>query len=162
MLCCRCSCRSAAAPEPAAAAAAAPPLGPAPTAGAPSDFLFKLKERLLASGPPLVSTGAFSPFMSSSAAPSSSSVLAASGLKRSYHSTNAYFNARNFDAILSAPKEELHQFLFGLYGDHLLPATKYEIEKVLIGPDTIKSFNKNKDPSILSPRKCLGESGNSC
>jgi len=68
---------------------------------------------------------------------------------------NAYFNEHNFDAILSAPKEELHQFLIGLYGDHLLPATKYEIEKVLRGPDTIKGFNKNKDPQYIISKTML-------
>ncbi len=49
-------------------------------------------------------------------------------LKHKLRPENANFNAHNFDAILSAPKEELHQFLIGLYGDHLLPATKYEIK----------------------------------
>jgi hypothetical protein len=49
----------------------------------------------------------------------------------------------NFDVILSAPKEELHQLLLGLYGEHLLPATMYEIEKVLRSPDTIRGYDKN-------------------
>jgi hypothetical protein len=56
---------------------------------------------------------------------------------------NAYFKAVNFDVILSAPKEELHQLLLGLYGEHLLPATMYEIEKVLRSPDTIRGYDKN-------------------
>jgi hypothetical protein len=30
---------------------------------------------------------------------------------------------RNFNHIACAPKEELHQFLIGLYGKHMLPAT---------------------------------------
>jgi hypothetical protein len=76
-------------------------------------------------------------------------------LKHKLRPENAYFNAHNFDAILSAPKEELHQFLIGLYGDHLLPATKYEIEKVLRGPDTIKGYNKNKDPQYIISKKML-------
>ena len=76
-------------------------------------------------------------------------------LKHKLRPKNAYFNALNFDAILSAPKEELHQFLICLYGDHLLPAIKYEIEKVLRGPDTIKGFNKNKDPQYIISKKML-------
>lgn len=76
-------------------------------------------------------------------------------LKHKLRPENAYFKALNFDAILSAPKEELHQFLIGLYGDHLLPATKYEIEKVLRGPDTIKGFNKNKDPQYIISKTML-------
>jgi hypothetical protein len=37
-------------------------------------------------------------------------------LKLKLHPENAYFNALEFDAILSAPKEELHQLRIGLYG----------------------------------------------
>ena len=43
-------------------------------------------------------------------------------LKHKIRPENAYFKAHDFDFILSAPKEELHQFFIGLYGDHLLPA----------------------------------------
>jgi hypothetical protein len=53
-------------------------------------------------------------------------------LKHKLRPDNGYFKAKDFDAILSAPKEELHQVLLGLYGEHLLPATMYEIEKPLI------------------------------
>ncbi len=52
------------------------------------------------------------------------------------------FKAEGFDAILSAPKEELHQLLIGLYGEHLLPVTMYEIEKTLRNPNTIRGFDK--------------------
>ncbi len=44
---------------------------------------------------------------------------------------NAYFKAKNFDHIACAPKEELHQFLIGLYGEHILPATLHEYERLL-------------------------------
>ena len=76
-------------------------------------------------------------------------------LKHKLRPENAYFKAHNFDAILSAPKEELHQILIGLYGDHVLPATKHEIEKVLRGPDTIKGFDKNKEPQYIISKKML-------
>ena len=76
-------------------------------------------------------------------------------LKHKLRPENAYHKAHNFDFILSAPKEELHQFLIGLYGDHLLPATKHEIEKCLRGPDTIKSFNKKKEPEYIISKKML-------
>ena len=39
-------------------------------------------------------------------------------LKHKLRPDNAYFKAKGFDAILSAPKEELHQLLIGLYGEH--------------------------------------------
>ena len=57
--------------------------------------------------------------------------------------------------ILSAPKEELHQFFIGLYGDHLLPATMNEIEKILQGPDSIKGYNKNNAPLYTISKKQL-------
>jgi hypothetical protein len=64
-------------------------------------------------------------------------------LKHNPRPDNAYFNAKDFDAILSAPKAELHRLLIGLYGEHLLPATMYEIEKTLRNPNTIKGLDKN-------------------
>jgi hypothetical protein len=76
-------------------------------------------------------------------------------LKHKLRPENAYFKAHECDAIFSAPEEELHQFFIGLYGDHLLPATMHEIEKVLRGPDTIKSFNKNKEPMYIVWKKML-------
>ncbi len=65
-------------------------------------------------------------------------------LKHKLRPDNAYFKAKDFDAILSAPKEELHQLLIGLYGEHLLPATMYEIEKTLRNQNTIKGFEKKQ------------------
>ena len=76
-------------------------------------------------------------------------------LKHKLRPENAYFKAHDFDFILSAPKEELHQFFIGLYGDHLLPATMHEIEKLLRGPDTIKGFNKNNEPQYIISKKML-------
>ena len=64
-------------------------------------------------------------------------------LKHKLRPDHADFKAVDFDPILSAPKEELHQLLIGLYGEHLLPATMYEIEKVLRSPDTISGYDKN-------------------
>ena len=63
-------------------------------------------------------------------------------LKHKLRPENAYFKAEEFEFVLSALKEELHQFLIGLYGDHLLPqaATMYEIEKALRGPATIRGY----------------------
>jgi hypothetical protein len=80
-------------------------------------------------------------------------------LKHKLRPENAYFKAQDFEVILSAPKEELHQVLIGLYGDHLLPATMpvYEIEKVLQGPDSIQGFDKNNAPVYVISKKRLKE-----
>ena len=76
-------------------------------------------------------------------------------LKHKLRPDNAYFKAIDFDVILSAPKEELHQILIGLYGEHLLPATMYEIEKVLLGPDTVKGYDKNGVPLYIISKQRL-------
>ncbi len=52
-------------------------------------------------------------------------------LKHKLRPEIAYFKAEEFEFVLSAPKEELHKFLIGLYRDYFLPATMYEIEKAL-------------------------------
>ena len=70
-------------------------------------------------------------------------------LKHKLRPDNAYFKAKDFDVILSAPKEELHQLLLGLYGEHLLPATMYEIEKTLRNPNTIRGVDKNGAPIYI-------------
>jgi len=76
-------------------------------------------------------------------------------LKHKLRPDNAYFKAQGFDAILSAPKEELHQLLIGLYGEHLLPATMYEIEKTLRNPNTIRGFDKNGAPIYIISKQRL-------
>ena len=52
-------------------------------------------------------------------------------LKHKLTPENAYFKAKYFDHVACAPKEELHQFLIGLYGEHMLPATLHEYERTL-------------------------------
>jgi hypothetical protein len=77
-------------------------------------------------------------------------------LKHKILPDNAYFKARDFDVILSAPEEELHQLLLGLYGEHLLPATMYEIEKASRNPNTIKGFvDKNSASSFIISQQRL-------
>jgi hypothetical protein len=76
-------------------------------------------------------------------------------LKHKLRQDNAYFKAQGFDAILSAPKEELHQLLIGLYGRNLLPATMYEIEKTLRNPNTIRDFDKNGAPIYIISKQRL-------
>ena len=52
---------------------------------------------------------------------------------------NAYNRAQNFDWLQAVPREELHQFLIGVYGDYVIPSTLYEFEKVLRRPDLVIS-----------------------
>ena len=53
--------------------------------------------------------------------------------------SNAYYEARDFDFHQSCPREELHQFLIGLYGDYVIPSTLYEVEQILRRPDLVLS-----------------------
>ncbi len=78
-------------------------------------------------------------------------------LKHKLRPDDACFKAKGFDAILSAPKdsEELHQLLIGLYGEHRLPATMYEIEKTLRNPNTIRGFDKNGAPIYIISKQRL-------
>jgi hypothetical protein len=76
-------------------------------------------------------------------------------LKHKLRPDNAYFKAEGFNAILSAPKEKLHQLLIGLYGEHLLPATMYEIEKTFRNPNTIRGFDKNGAPIYIISKQRL-------
>jgi hypothetical protein len=76
-------------------------------------------------------------------------------LKHKLRLDNAYFKAQGFNAILSALKEELHQLLIGLYGEHLLPATMYEIKKTLYNPNTIRGFGKNGAPIYIISKQRL-------
>lgn len=54
---------------------------------------------------------------------------------------NAYFKvaSEGFDLYKAIPREELHQFLIGLYGDYIIPASVYEYERVLRDPALITS-----------------------
>ena len=52
---------------------------------------------------------------------------------------NAHYGARDFDFHQSCPREELHQFLIGLYGDYVIPSTLYEVEQILRRPDLVLS-----------------------
>ncbi len=76
-------------------------------------------------------------------------------LKHKLRPDKAYFKVQGFDPILSASKEELHQLLIGLYGEHLLPATMYEIEKALRNPNTIRGFDKNGSPIYIISKQRL-------
>jgi hypothetical protein len=66
-------------------------------------------------------------------------------LKHKLRPNRAYFKAVDFDPIIFASQEELHQRLIGLYGEHLLPVTMYEIEKTLHNPDTISCYDNKGD-----------------
>ena len=61
-------------------------------------------------------------------------------LKHKLRPNNAIFKALHFDIFKCVPKEELHQFLLGLFGDHIVPSTMYEYTMV------VKKTNQAQKP----------------
>ena len=70
-------------------------------------------------------------------------------LKHKLTPENAYFKTKDFDHIACAPKEELHQFLIGLYGEHILPATLHEYERILRDDMYSTGVDKNGNQKYL-------------
>jgi hypothetical protein len=54
-----------------------------------------------------------------------------------------------FELFLSAPKDELHQWYLGLFGDHIVPAVLYCYTQVLRHPDLI---NSKRIPLVTTAR----------
>ena len=52
------------------------------------------------------------------------------------------------DYLAACPREELHQFLIGLYGDYIVLSTLCESHKVLRSPDSVTS---KPDAQIVTP-----------
>ncbi len=76
-------------------------------------------------------------------------------LKYKLRPENTNFKAEEFEFVLSALKEELHQFLIGLYSNHLLPATMYKIKKALLGPETIRGYDRNRAAMYIISKKMM-------
>ena len=64
---------------------------------------------------------------------------AESTIKHKLQPENAFFKAIDFDHLQACPREELHQFLIGLYGEYILPATFYRYTQILRAPELILS-----------------------
>jgi hypothetical protein len=78
-------------------------------------------------------------------------------LKHKLTPENAHFKAKNFDHIACqcAPKEELHQFLIGLYGEHILPATLHEYERLLRNDMYSMDVDANGNQKYLIPKRMM-------
>ena len=55
-------------------------------------------------------------------------------LKHKLRPDNAFLKAKDLNLPAACPREELHQFLIGLYGEHVLPASLYAYTQVLRAP----------------------------
>ena len=48
---------------------------------------------------------------------------------------NAWMKVLHFNVLTSCPKDELHQWFIGLYGEHIIPAIVHRYTQVLQRPD---------------------------
>jgi len=78
-------------------------------------------------------------------------------IKSKIRPVNAFHNALNFDFVMSAPKEDLHQLFIGLYGEHIIPATFYRYTEVLRRDDLVLGTTKKGKPQHLVSKKMLGK-----
>lgn len=60
-------------------------------------------------------------------------------LKHKLRPHNAFLRAKDADLPAICPREELHQFLIGLYGEYVLPSSLYTYTQVLRAPELYKS-----------------------
>ena len=56
---------------------------------------------------------------------------------------NAWMKVADFHVLTSCPKDKLHQWFIGLYGEHIIPAIVHRYTTVLQRPNLIY-FDKNK------------------
>jgi hypothetical protein len=52
---------------------------------------------------------------------------------------NAWMKVKNFELFMSCPKDELHQWFLGLYGEHIVPAALHRYLMILTRPDLVDS-----------------------
>jgi hypothetical protein len=64
---------------------------------------------------------------------------AEAALKMKIRPVNAFFQCYNFAYLSGLPREELHQFLVGLYGGYIVPSAFHLITSVLRKPKFILS-----------------------
>ena len=60
-------------------------------------------------------------------------------IKHKLRPHNAFLRAKDLNLPASHPREELHQFLIGLYGEYVLPSSLYTYTQVLRAPELYKS-----------------------
>ena len=57
---------------------------------------------------------------------------------------------QNFDDLTLCPKDELHQWFIGLYGEHIIPAIVHRYTTALQRPDSIKLDKNGEAHPIIS------------
>ncbi len=71
-------------------------------------------------------------------------------IKHKLFHPNSWMKVLHFNALTSFPKDELHQSLFGLYGEHIIPAAVHRYTKVLHRPDLVTLDKDGNSHPFLS------------
>ncbi len=61
---------------------------------------------------------------------------------------NSWMEVLHFNVLTSCPKDELHQWFIGLYGEHIIPAIVHSYTQVLQRPDLF-TLDRNGDKHAL-------------
>ena len=75
---------------------------------------------------------------------------AESRLRHKLFPPNAWMRVTDFDVLTSCPKDELHQWFIGLYGEHIIPSIVHQYTKVLQNPDLVKLDRNGVAHPIIS------------
>ncbi len=62
-------------------------------------------------------------------------------LKMKIRPKNAFLSCYKLNFLVAMPREELHQFLIGLYGEYIIPSAFHSIQSVLRKPEFNLSTN---------------------
>ncbi len=73
-----------------------------------------------------------------------------SRLRHKLFPPNAWMRVTNFNVLISCPKDELHQWFIGLYGEHIISAMVHRYTKVLQRPDLVKLDKNGEAHPIIS------------
>ena len=63
---------------------------------------------------------------------------------------NAWMKVLHFAVLTSCPKDELHQWFIGLFGEHIIPAIVHRYTKVLQRPDLVNVDKDGNSHPLLS------------
>ena len=63
---------------------------------------------------------------------------------------NAWMKLTDFNVLTSCPKDELHQWFLGLFGEHIIPAVVHRYTQVLQRPDLVCLDKDGDSHKIMS------------
>ena len=73
-----------------------------------------------------------------------------SELRHKLFPPNAWMKVLHFNVLTSCPKDELHQWFIGLFGEHIIPAIVHRYTKVLQRPDLVTVDKDGNSHPLLS------------